>query len=112
MTGLFSTGVAFADLSDQIKLAAKNAALDQFVETMKDGPFYKITTTETSLVRLKSGHEAVEVQITFDDSRDCRGRVHVTVCEPLDANTMFCGYALTNCHVETISSGQEIQLTP
>ena len=93
----FTAFNASAALPAWTKSAAKGAALDQFIDWMRNGPYYTLTDTETSEIKLESGQEGVRVRILFDDSNGCKDRFLNADCLPQN-DTMACFYSMSECN--------------
>lgn len=80
---------------------SKEVAIDQFIEVMNGYPeLYKIKKVTTKVGRIDSGEEAVFVEIKFDDSKSCEGRVYSTQCVSAgsgDDIVLMCYMSLTDC---------------
>lgn len=91
------TNVAIAsNLPGSVIASSKNAAFEQLVEWMQEGPFYKITKVAVSESTLDSGEDVVDVIISFDDSLGCNGRSLEARCLP-DNNELLCMLRLSDC---------------
>jgi len=93
---VMGTTASASTLPNWAKASTKNAAFNQFVEWMQDGPFYRITEVETAEIKLDSGQDAVRVRIHFDDSKGCKARYLNADCVPFE-DALFCSNALTDC---------------
>ncbi len=85
-----------SELPDWAKSVAKNGAIDQLIESMHDGPFYKITKIEVTQIKPESEHAVVNVKIDFDDSFGCKARYLNLECIVF-GDGLDCGMGMTDC---------------
>lgn len=93
---IISNIVGATDSPASIKPQVKSFAIDQLVEVMKDGPFYKITEITLTEAESDSGLKSVSAVIYFDDSLGCTERFLETTCV-VDNGNLGCFMTLSDC---------------
>jgi hypothetical protein len=85
-----------SDLPEWSRRSTKNAAFDQLIEWMQEGPFYRITSAEVSEIKFESGQDGIRARIYFDDSSGCKARYVDSDCTPV-GDALLCFHTLTDC---------------
>lgn len=107
---IISNIVGATESPASLKPQVKSFAIDQLVEVMTNGPFYKITEITISEAESDAGVKSVSAVIYFDDSLGCTDRFLDTTCL-VDNGNLGCFMTLSDClPLKNINFSKSIKL--